>query len=148
MYCPRVRQSTPASRSSVTWTQHRCQKTAGGNFSVCVCVWDLQLHTPHSVAYLFVGLPKSQHDGGLGEDAGLDLLSMFEDTQRLVEVCSGVTNVPGNRSWADKREVKKKGTSLTTLLLLQFNQLWEWSAASCWSECATALISESELWHD
>lgn len=121
MYCPSVRQSTPASRSSVTPTHRRAQKTAQ---TVCVCVRLQLLHTPQSVDDLLLRLPQSQHDGGLGEHAGLDRFGVSEDAQRLVQVRSGVTDVPGDRlysSVAGKTGLKSNKFNWNTFILTQPN---------------------------
>lgn len=56
----------------------------------------MSVRTCECVVYLLVGLSQAQHDGGLGEHSGFDLLGVLEDAQRLVEVRSGVTHTPGN----------------------------------------------------
>lgn len=62
--------------------------------SVCVCVCVRQ-RTRHGALYLPVRLPQTQHDGGLGEDGGIDLLGVPQNTQGLVDVGPGVADVPG-----------------------------------------------------
>lgn len=96
MYCPSVRQSTPASRSSAKGFTEACFKHAVLIRTVhhfgarCAIV-----HTCHGAEYLLFSLSQSQHDGCLGEHCGVDAFSMFKDAQRLVEVCSGVPHMSG-----------------------------------------------------
>lgn len=107
MYWPSVRQSTLASRNSATSPQQCGQEIVVlciTILEVCLCV-----QTSQGVEDLLVSLAQSQHDGRLGEHIGFDLFSVLKDTQRLVNVCSGVTHKPANRwkYWAIEIIIKK-----------------------------------------
>ena len=99
MYCPSVRQSTPASRSSAANSNNIAIRillhSATPGFKCVKC--DLGVPTCQGVEYLLVRLAQSQHDGGLCEYIGFDLFGVLQDIQRLVKVRSGVTYVPANR---------------------------------------------------
>lgn len=109
MYWPSVRQSTPASRSSAASTQAFRHNTSEVRGSVSV----QRVHTCQSVEDLLVRLPEPQHDGRLGEQTGPDLFSVLQNTQGLVNVCSGVTNVSGNKK-------KKKRKLVSSFQFLQY----------------------------